>query len=424
MTNTSPHPTPSPLPSFDNKGALLRERAEVLAKLIKADLSRPRALLSLLCGLLVALAAGVVVGLLVGAVTDVAWSPSLSTLVLAVAIVIGGGAVPLLGLLRMRAQGRSRWALIKQWAVVDRWPEARLLPASGDEPPDDAHLLERYGTGLTPHLRWITAAATCLLSAILAVAIAVVEGITRSAPAGFCAGLAVLGAYAGSVVKKMGTRSAWFHDERAIRRLPEERQRRQRALCEQSTDVVESVPSRILPLELTWCALPLAGVSTAYLTNDPDDATGYVVAAIASLAVLMLGVLLVLGARTREKRRLAVVFRRVSERHPGLRVVAVRHGLQPENPVATEGLASWDFSPARVAALALDRDVLTLHGTNDARLTLPVGELLGAVVIQTLRHSVELHHRNGQALLLRSPDPRSVVEVLRAAGLKVVRVAA
>ncbi|MEV6313656.1 hypothetical protein [Streptomyces sp. NPDC051776] len=440
MTYRLPSAELRPVSSYPDRAALLRDRADSLRVLIRADLSRPRALLFLLCAVAMSCFPVLAPGLFVDAIAgDDSTATELAVAFTLTATALGVfGVIPALTLHRMRGRSRHRWSAIQRWVVLDRHPEARALPAGNipeslalpydlrqgnvreGTPTKGVEVPEEYGSGQFPHIRWLTAVVLCVTSVMLVIVVIAVEGIKDPPRIGLAVALGVFALCMGSVVNKVGTRSGWCSDERRLRRLEESRMERSAALLAGHASDEISVPAKRFPSEIVWFALPLIVVGVGYITNRPDDATGYAVAASVSGIVLALGVVVISSSRFREQRQFRVVATSIAAHCPG-EVFPVRHGLQPENLVPNRGLESWDFGPPRVSGLVLGEDSLLLCRTDGASHEVPFSDLLGAVVLRVPRHDIELLQCDGQALQIRSTEPQSIIDALREAGVRVRR---
>ncbi|MGW6026448.1 hypothetical protein [Streptomyces sp. NPDC055214] len=400
--------------------------------MIKADRSLPRALLSLICALMLSLGVLVITSLLVGAIAGEKGAPSVGFALLisfgALLVLVG---LPAFALQRHHARGVRLWAAIKQWIVLDRHADALALAgadgsdASGGSSVALGEAPANYGSGALPRLRWILGLTGCLSAAIVALAIAATSGLSDRESVGWVCALLTFAVYAGAAVRRASSRSNWVNGENRVRGLGRARAERRTQLAGATPGGSASegrVPPRRFPLAVLWYALPLVVTVVLYFGNAPESATGYVIAGAVCAIVLVTAIVLVARSFAQERKEDAAVSAALAARFPGKRIHPVRHGLQPESLLPVEGLAAWDFGPQRVSGLTIDERSLTLLGTGEQMLEVPVAEVLGAAVIKLPHHDIELHLVDGQCLLMRSFEPQSLIDAFHSAGLRVTRV--
>ncbi|MGW7085915.1 hypothetical protein ACWGH2_20830 [Streptomyces sp. NPDC054871] len=423
---TAPHLVGPPrIDAYPDRDTLLSARATALDELIKADRSLPRALLSLLSSLALSLGVLVIASLLVGAIAGEEGAPGVGFALLisfgALLVLVG---LPAVALQRHHARGERLWAAIKQWLVLDRHADALALAGADGSTVALGEMPENYGSGALPRLRWILGLAGCLSAGIVALAIAATSGLSDRESVGWVCALLTLAVYSGAVVRKASSRSSWVNGENGVRGLGRARAERRAQLAGATPGGSASegrVPPKRFPLAVLWYALPLVVTATLYFGNAPESATGYAIAGAVCAAVLVTAIVLVARSFARERKEDTDVSAVLAARFPGKQIHAVRHGLQPESLVPVEGLAAWDFGPQRVSGLSVDERSLTLLGTGDRMLEVPLADVLGATVIKIPHHDIELHLVDGQCLLMRSLVPQSLIDAFRSAGLKVTQ---
>ncbi|TLS42767.1 hypothetical protein FE633_29405 [Streptomyces montanus] len=141
---------------------------------------------------------------------------------------------------------------------------------------------------------------------------------------------------------------------------------------------------------LLYAALfsPAAIVTVVFVVARPQDASGLAVAGLLALRVVVLGLPMVVRKRRGEQAQLdSAASSLVSAFTGGAVVHAVGYGLgEPDSQSAGSDPSSWDLGPSRTGAQAADKGVLLARGTDGAALDLPLAEVQGAV----LGNSVEV----------------------------------
>ncbi|MFF4250900.1 hypothetical protein ACFY1L_06820 [Streptomyces sp. NPDC001663] len=414
-----PEPPGTP-DAWPDRASRLSDQAKALDTLLREDLSRGRALGFLLCAGVVTLVAGIVPAMLVDAATsdtseatDVAVAAVLGLVLLALL------AVPALLVLRaFRKRSAKRFALLQQWAAVDRGHDAEF-PTS-------------YGAQGYPHGRFFYAAVVLAMAVILTAAVLV--GLSDPTVLALLPCLIVAALFAWSTVRKYGRRYSWSERERVIRARARRRELH-RAQLAQGEHATARAPSahlsgvRIHPA-LLYAALlsPTVIVTLVYVVARPKGALGLALAGLLALAVLVLGLPKVVRMNRREQTELdsaagalAQGFAAGAVLHP------VRYGLGAPDGQATASTAvAWDLGPASTGALAVDAGALRLRGTDGAVLDVPLAEVQGAVLLPSgvawLAPSVDLLLRSGEAIEVRSHQAGAVVDALSGAGVRVVAV--
>ncbi|MGP3952771.1 hypothetical protein [Streptomyces sp. 7N604] len=373
-----------------------------------------------------------------GGVTDAA--PGLVGALIVIAIF---GVTPALVLRAMRARGMQRWSLIQEWVVLDRRPEARALPP-GDIPGSlaMAYDLERsgapptsavestevpdvYGVSAYPHGRGITGAAICMVGVVLVIAIPVAAGdLADSGLIGLLLLFTVVTVAAWCVTATYIKRHRWCLTERLVRGRERRRwqQRSQLAAGQPPTSTVQGLhPALLYALLLA----PTVIVTLIYFTARPRMAAGFGVIASIAVAILILGLPIVIIKRQRERQAMASAADRLATAFDGATggVRPVRYGLNDAS-LSGAGTADWDHGPSRTGAVVVTSGTLQLRGTDGSALDLPLTELIGAVVIPSgvawLTGSVDLLLHSGEAIELRTPEPRAFAEELAQSGVRVL----
>ncbi|MEU6255337.1 hypothetical protein [Streptomyces sp. NPDC047043] len=409
---------PSAPDSWPDRPSRLRDQATTLNALIREDLSRGRALASLLCTGAVTLAAALVPVMVVDAAssdtseaTDVAVAAVLGVVLLALL------AVPALLVLRaFRKRSVERFALLQQWAAVDRGHDAEF-PTS-------------YGAQGYPHGRFFYAAVVLAMAVILAVAVLV--GLSDPTVLALLPCLIVAALFAWSAVRKYQKRYSWSEGERVMRARARRRElhRAQLAHGERTTARTPSAHLsglRIHPA-LLYAALlsPTVSVTLVYVVARPKGALGLALAGLLALAVLVLGLPKVVRMNRREQTELNSVAGALAQGFAAGAVLhPVRYGLgAPDGQAIASTAAAWDLGPTRTGALAVGAVALRLRGTDGAVLDLPLAEVQGAVLLPSgvawLAPSVDLLLRSGEAIEVRSHQAGAVVDALSGAGVQVV----
>jgi hypothetical protein len=417
LFQAAPLPEPPGAPdSWPDRGSRLQDQGQALDMLVREDLSRGRALAFLLCAGVVTLVAGLVPAMVIDAAdsassdtTDVAVASVLGLLLLAVL------AVPALFVLRaLRMRSVRRFELLRQWAAVDRGP--------------DADFPTRYGAEGYPHGRFFYSALVLTLALILTAV--VLADLSDPSVLGLLPCLVVAGLFAWSTLRKYAARYGWAVRERVIRARARRRELH-RTQFAQAASRAESPKTylsgmRIHPAVL-YAALfsPAVIVTLVFVAARPQDASGLAVAGLLALLLLVLGLPKVVRMRRREQVALDSAASSVASAFPGRAMVhPVRYGLgEPDSQFAGSTSSAWDAGPSRTGALAVDEGALLARGTDGDVLDLPLAEVQGAVLIGSgvawLPPSVDVLLRSGEAIEFRSPEAKAITEALSDAGVPV-----
>jgi hypothetical protein len=342
--------------------------------------------------------------------TDIAVTVVLGIVLLAVV------AVPALFVLHaLRKRSTRRFALLRQWAAVDRGPDAEF----------PAH----YGAGGYPHGRFFYAALVLVLSLVLT--IVVVADMSDPSVLGLLPCLVVVGLFAWSSIRKYAGRYSWSERERVVRARARRRELQRTHLARTASSGAPSATTslsgfRIHPA-LLYAALftPAALVTVVFAVARPHDATGLALAGLLALLVIVLGLPKVVRMRRREQAELDATMRSLASAFSGGTVAhPVRFGLgEPDSLPIGDVSAAWDLGPSRTGVLAVEAGDLLVRGTDGAVLNLPLTEVEGAVLMGSgvawLPPSVDVLLRSGEAIEFRSPGARAIADSLATAGIPV-----
>ncbi|MEV6313922.1 hypothetical protein [Streptomyces sp. NPDC051776] len=434
---------PQSADAYPDRATLLRQRKDALDALVDEDLSRARGLAFLVCQAAMVICAFVVPVVLINAITaatadatSIATAAAFTVVVLAVF-----GVLPVLVLRSAHERAVQRWQLIRDWFKVDRSAPARALPpgaiAEGlalahdrqqagmpaSSPAGSHEFPNRYGSRGYPHSRFFNAAVLVIIAAIAIPIIVFGDDSAEPNKVGWVLSLLMAAVLAWSVIVKYRTRYRWAAAEQVIRSKERRRwqQRTQLSAGQSPSTVAQGLhPAGLYALLLS----PTLVVALIYVTARPRIAGGFVVIASIALAIGFLGVPVVFVRWQGERRAMREAAERLASAFDGAPAVRpVRYGLNQDGQ-SLGSADSWDQGPSRTGAVVLTGGTLKLRGVDGSDLQLPLSDLVGAAFIPSgvawLTGSVDLFLESGQAIEMRTPQPRNFLEELAQTGVRVL----